>query len=635
MKPIQFNDKVIDSFLFMELSDLAVTLTGHKELVVDYAFQSYYDPVQQKLTISHFWDNYPFVDRVGGMKSDVFLRAIGSADFTDYKAFKAYIEDVKRVKIPEFARQLFVLCEDLRIEEKCKQIRPGTKSAFTSRRKVYRNYFTSQQKVNLTKSVFTDALFNTVYLFLTAETLEEDTIIKEEINQVLPFLRSQMFKVYEATSTKQVANLCKEVIDVLDEVLEKDMLNKYFPPPELKYVETLNDNFKDLKRKDALKNDDQVDKNQEDEDLHDEEMPMWHRETSKASESFLQFDLEQGTKTELIGEGVRETEDGDQAMGLVQGSSKKANQNDFSQLEAMEKRQEENAGNGDLQYGKENRYATPIFLPPEPPEHQMVVTYLDKKQEILPYQKKLKQMIQKSLEHKKIMPRSDLHFGRLSKKLTRLVTEEQPRLFYKKQEPSPQIDAVFSLLVDCSASMFDKMDETKLGIILFHEALKSVLVPHQVVGFWEDASEATETNQPNYLKTVIDFQKSLNQKTGPEILQLEPEEDNRDGLAIRIITKNLLRRSEKQKFLLVFSDGEPAAMGYEQNGIIDTHEAVLHARKQGIEVINVFLSNGEIDENQQTTIRNIYGKYSILVSDISKLNDVLSPLLKKLLIKSL
>lgn len=81
------------------------------------------------------------------------------------------------------------------------------------------------------------------------------------------------------------------------------------------------------------------------------------------------------------------------------------------------------------------------------------------------------------------MPRTDLHAGRLNNKLLRYFTERNPRLFYKKQEPSSEIDAVFTLLVDCSASMFDKMDETKRGIVLFHEALKSVAVPHQIVGF--------------------------------------------------------------------------------------------------------------------------------------------------------
>lgn len=118
-------------------------------------------------------------------------------------------------------------------------------------------------------------------------------------------------------------------------------------------------------------------------------------------------------------------------------------------------------------------------------------------------------------------------------------------------------------------------------------------------------------------------------------MQLEAQEDNRDGFAIRVMTEQLLKRPEKQKFLLVFSDGEPAALGYEQNGIIDTHEAVLEARKHHIEVINVFLANGEIDEGQRETVQNIYGKHSIVVPNVEQLPDFLFPLLKKLLYKSL
>ena len=86
----------------------------------------------------------------------------------------------------------------------------------------------------------------------------------------------------------------------------------------------------------------------------------------------------------------------------------------------------------------------------------------------------------------------------------------------------------------------------------FHEALKSVSVPHQIVGFWEDTNEATETSQPNFFNTVIPFEESLLQAAGPLIMQLAPEEDNRDGYAIRQMTKQLMRRSEAQNFNRVF-----------------------------------------------------------------------------------
>ncbi|WP_077618083.1 vWA domain-containing protein [Bacillus sinesaloumensis] len=638
MRFIQFNDKKVDSFLFMELSDLAKTISKNPELEIELGYKSYLDPIQQKIIISHFWDNRPANDKRNGLLSDVFLRTIGSIKYTDFKEIDRYLTFCKSSELPKFAKQLLMLFEDFRLEELCTKERPGTRKSFTERRRIYRKYYQDQLHVNMVKSVPTDALFNALFILLTAQSpLEDIPPIQEKIDLVVPFLRRQIEKVFDAKSTKEIGSLCREIVDVLEDVLDEDMLNTYFHLPELDY-ERLEEGLTidDLKRKDKLKNNDELDDVKKgDEDIHEEKFETWHRETSTPTKSFLQFDLEQGSKTNLMGEGAREGEEGDQALGIAQGSSRKSKNSDYSKLEAMELVHTDKEGSAESEFGKENRFAYPVFKKARKPTDAEVIQYEKNKAIIAPYQKKLKQMILKTLEHKKNLPRGDLHFGRLNKKLLRIFTDDNPRLFYKKEQPSHQIDAVFSLLVDCSASMYDKMDQTKLGIALFHEALKSVQVPHDVTGFWEDTNDADSTKQPNYMQTVIDFDSSLKRNYGAEMMQLEPEEDNRDGFSIRLQTKKLLQRTEKQKFLLVFSDGEPAAFDYEQNGIIDTHEAVLKARKHGIEVINVFLSNGEIDEGQQTTIQNIYGKYSILVPNIEQLPDVLFPLLKKLLYKSI
>ncbi|THE13648.1 hypothetical protein E1I69_06970 [Bacillus timonensis] len=638
MRFIQFNDKKVDSFLFMELSDLAKTISKNPELEVELGYKSYLDPIQQKVIISHFWDNRPTSDKRNGLLSDVFIRSIGSMKYTDFKETNQYLKYCKKSELPSFAKQLFMLFEDFRLEELCIKERPGTRKSFTERRRIYRKYYEDQLHVNMVKSVPTDALFNALFILLTAESpLEEIPSIQDKIDLAMPFLRSQVAKVFDAKSTRDIIKSCKEIIDVLEDVLDEDMLNTYFHLPELDY-DILEDRLRidDLKRKDKLKNNDVLDDVKKgDEDIHEEKFETWHRETSTPTKSFLQFDLEQGSRTNLMGEGAREGEAGDQALGIAQGSSRRSKNSDYSKLEAMELVHSEKEGSQESEFGKENRFAYPVFKKARKPVDDEIIQYEKNKTIIAPYQKKLKQMILKTLEHKKNLPRGDLHFGRLNKKLIRIFTDDNPRLFYKKEQPSHQIDAAFSLLVDCSASMYDKMDQTKLGITLFHEALKSVQVPHDVTGFWEDTNDADSTKQPNYMQTVIDFDSSLKRSYGTEIMQLEPEEDNRDGFSIRLQTRKLLQRSEKQKFLLVFSDGEPAAFDYEQNGIIDTHEAVLKARKHGIEVINVFLSNGEIDEGQITTIQNIYGKYSILVPNIDQLPDVLFPLLKKLLYKSI
>ncbi|MFC4322831.1 vWA domain-containing protein [Litchfieldia salsa] len=637
MRFIQFNDKKVDSFLFMQLSDLAKTLSKEELVEVEFGYKSYYDPLDLKIILSHFWDNRQYAEKVHGLKSDVYLRSIGSKNHTDFREISSFLTFTKKTSIPSFAKQMFMIIEDLRLEELCKKERPGTKAIFSTRNNVYRKYFTDQLNVNI-KSVHTDALFNSIYLLLTSTSpLEDMPIINDELNLLNPFLRNEISKAYETKSTTDVVKICKTIIEVLDEILEKDMLNIYFHLPELAYDDLDLIDMNDLKRKKKLRNDDRLDEVAKgDEDVHQDELPTWHQETSKPTKSFLQFDLEQGSQTNIVGESAREGDAGDQALGMVQGSSKKSKHNDFSKIEAMEAQTEAPEGNTDSRYGKENKFAVPVFLQSKVPSSIDYETYLANRAKISPYQKKLKQIILKTLEHKKILPRTNLQYGRLSKRLIPLFIEDNPRMFYKKDETSPEIDAVFSLLVDCSASMFDKMDQTKLGITLFHEALKSVRVPHKISGFWEDTNDATETKQPNYFYNTIGFEQSLLPQSGPEIMQLVPEEDNRDGYSIRMMTEELVkRRTEKQKFLLVFSDGEPAAFGYEQNGIVDTHEAVIEARKQGVEVLNVFLANGEIDEGQKKTIQNIYGKYSILVQDIDELPEILFPLLKKLLLKSI
>ncbi|UJF35929.1 vWA domain-containing protein [Paenibacillus hexagrammi] len=252
-----------------------------------------------------------------------------------------------------------------------------------------------------------------------------------------------------------------------------------------------------------------------------------------------------------------------------------------------------------------------------------------------PLAKKLERVIRRTLEQKRIAPRGDRLFGRLDKRLTRAVIEEAPRLFYKKRAPVPQIDAAFALLVDCSASMYDKMDETKQGLVLFHETLRSLRIPHEIVGFWEDADRVTEQEAPNLFQVAVDFGSSCASGSGTALLALEPQQDNRDGYAIRLMTERLLRRAERQRVLLVFSDGEPSAADYNDAGILDTCEAVLQARRLGLEVISVFLAAGQVHETQQLTMRNIYGRSSVVVPDVSELPEHLTPILRKLLLKSI
>lgn len=72
---------------------------------------------------------------------------------------------------------------------------------------------------------------------------------------------------------------------------------------------------------------------------------------------------------------------------------------------------------------------------------------------------------------------------------------------------------------------------------------------------------------------------------------------NKDGYSIRVATKELLARVEKNKLLIVISDGLPSAYpGGREDGIEDVHAAVREARKAGIQVIAIYIQD---DDNRR------------------------------------
>ncbi|MFE4352573.1 vWA domain-containing protein [Peribacillus butanolivorans] len=638
MKYIRFNDSIIDTALFLQLQDLSTVLSGIPDLEFEYNYGSFIDLIQTKVTASHFWENGNQEVKEAGLKTDVLLRTIGTLHHSTIRSMKEYQDIIEECSLPKFAAQLFTIFEDLRLEELVKKERPGTKKWFYVRGTYLKQYFESQLATNVTRSFALDELYCLVYLLIHSD--RPDPVFPrankrqlEELEKIKPLIHS----VFEATKTSDITRICEQIVFRLNEEYQ-DTMNEYFIFPVANVEKyTANTLFDELTRNDELVNDDAEDVSEENSEFIDEKFSTWHRENKNGenNSTFLQFELEQGTKTSLMGGGAREAEDADQALASIQGSSGESEQKEYKQQETLEKKQTNIGKSGEHPFGEENKDVVQIIKEAKMPSPIEEKRYREFVADIEPFKRKLSSTIEKTLENKKNAPRKDLVYGRLSKKLLPLVLDENPRVFYKKNRDSNEIDAVFTLLIDCSASMHNKMDETKRGIVLFHEVLKKLRIPHSIVGFWEDANEVKEGYQPNYFHVIQSHSDSFYQNSGAKIMQLEPEEDNRDGYSIRVATKELEKRREKNRFLLVFSDGEPAAADYDQNGIVDTHLAVSEARKKGIEIIGMFLADGSVDESEELTMKNIYGKERLMIPSVAELPEHFTPLLKKLLLKTI
>ncbi|GAB3058278.1 vWA domain-containing protein [Virgibacillus ainsalahensis] len=636
----RFHHTKVDTNLFLQLQNLATVLSGNTDLKFEYSYRSFIDIAGGKVTASTSWDIGNQKIKEAGFKSDVFLKTIGTLRYSSIPSLKSYLEQTESTTLPKFAIQLLTLLEDIRLEEIVKKERPGTKDTFETRRNYLRHFFETQLRTNVTRSLALDELFCLIYLKLQSD--QPDPIFPKANEKQVAYLEKitpLLYSVFEAKSTRDITTIAEQIVFRLEEEY-RDSMNEYFIFP-ITHIEQFTENtlFDELTRTDPLANDDEEDVDPEKSEYIDEKFSTWHRESESGdrNNTFLQFELEQGTKTSLLGGGARETEEGDQAMASIQGTSGESEQNDYSEMESLDKK-EKNQGNSDKEsiYGEENKNAVKLVKEATTPSQEEMELYQEFVLAIEPFKRRLAQTIEKILEHKKNAPRKDLLFGRLSKHLLPIVMDpNNRRIFYKKDLESKDIDAVFTLLVDCSASMHNKMEETKKGVVLFHEVLKQLKIPHSIIGFWEDANDVREGYQPNYAHVIHSYDDSVYQNHGAKIMQLEPQEDNRDGFSIRTTTKELQARREKNKFLLVFSDGEPAAANYNQNGIIDTHEAVINARKKGIDVIGMFLADGEVEENEDETMKNIYGRERLMIPSVSELPEHFTPLLKKLLLKTI
>lgn len=623
---IKFNDEQLDAKQVMMLQDLARLLLKNEQAHVKIQKFPYYDPIKHTLITSSFWSHRSKEIESTGLKSDVLLATYGY-QMMDEKIVNEVIHN-REFQHPKFFQQLFKLLEDKRVLNTIVQLRPSTKPIIQMRNEVRLNYTQTQIKVYKTKTTFTDLLFLYLETSFLTENFYDVPQIHPQIDDVLNHMYQYLPNFFYNETSEDNMYLAERIMYQIDGILKEDMLNEYYHLPKKVYEAIQELNFEDLTRTDASNSDGQSDE-QNDEEVVSEEMESNNQDSASEGGAYLEMELHEGENSDVMGDNDTARE-GDASDDMTDMQTKKGK----GSTDSVEDDEGGSVGHNQafvlkgINQNVEIKWNIPDIEP------QYINDYHNVESEVQFETKDLIQIIKKTIDREYQDERRNLTKGRLQKNLLNWFIDDQYKLFYKNQDLSQSFDATFTLLVDASASMQDKMEETIKGVVLFHETLKTLNVKHEILAFNEDAFDADDANQPNIIDEIISYDRSTLEKDGPRIMALEPQDDNRDGVAIRIGSERLMRRSHNQRFLIVFSDGEPSAYNYSQDGILDTYEAVETARKMGIEVFNVFLSQEPITEDIEQTIHNIYGQYAIFVEGVENLPSHLSPLLKKLLLKS-
>ncbi|EMR06752.1 Nitric oxide reductase activation protein [Bhargavaea cecembensis DSE10] len=619
---IDFNDELIDAGERLRLERLARALTGMAELGVTERQHIEFHPASNELAMSVFWRHRdPGVTEQGRL-SDLYLLAAGFWSRFDLAAWREYRSETEDHPLREFLRSAVLLFEELRITDAVIAERPGTDAAFALRRRLYGEFHTGQQPVNLRRGFRADALFNHLYAVIHGIPDRYDASEGELSELVDPVL----FGVFDARSTADSVGLAERLAPLLYGRLEEDLRHSYYavgdgltgPKPDFHYHRGTKDREKgEAGEKESV----------------GELFSTWHAANRSEKGMHLNYELEHGRIGEGDGTGAREGREGTEATSTGRGQSS-ADERTGIAHEAGSEATAPEAGTWTNAEGFGSANESVVFrelLAEADNSSEARDRILRWREESAPHVRAIVKEMQKRIERKREERREGLPKGRLSKNPVSVLLHERPRPFYRKQSPSKRLDAVFGLLVDGSGSMADKLDQTKKAVLLFHDILRSLETAHGIAVYQEDSAAATKTRQPNTFQWLHRFRDD-GKDNGERILSLEAGDDNRDGFAVRWMTSRLLQRSEAHRFLLVFSDGEPSAFGYGQNGIVDTAEAVREAEKQGITVIHLFLSSAPATARQQELFRMMFGSRSVSADSIDRFSEETLRILRKLLV---
>ncbi|EHQ89910.1 AAA family ATPase [Desulfosporosinus youngiae] len=185
--------------------------------------------------------------------------------------------------------------------------------------------------------------------------------------------------------------------------------------------------------------------------------------------------------------------------------------------------------------------------------------------------------------------------------------------YSQKCPPDEDPSLAVALRIDESASMsaFGRLDAAKQAAVAVYEFCESCKIPMLIYGDTADRSSLERMSLYSY----IDYENpALNDKYC--LMAIQGHSNNRDGMALRILSEKLMKAPQKTKLLISISDGQPKAMpDYTGEAAIADMKGVLQEySRKGV----LFLA-AAIGRDKET-ICDIYGQERFLdITDLRQL----------------
>ncbi|WP_342536437.1 nitric oxide reductase activation protein NorD [Sporosarcina sp. FSL K6-3508] len=174
------------------------------------------------------------------------------------------------------------------------------------------------------------------------------------------------------------------------------------------------------------------------------------------------------------------------------------------------------------------------------------------------------------------------------------------KYFARKKPPTEAPSLVVALRVDESASMaaFGRLESAKRAALAVYEFCLLLDIPLLIYGDTADVSKLEQMSIYSY----TDFEQS-SPEDAYRLMNIQARSNNRDGMALRVLSERLVACPQQTKLVISISDGQPKAMpDYTGNkATADMQNTITYYERKGI----TFLA-AAIGQDKEI-IQHIYG----------------------------